>query len=348
MFVKSPPLVERERFSATHWIDAYNAQTPPSLRPIDAQGASQHERQLLATGLEEGCDEPEETWQGLPWYRWLPLGDDFDQCGVDFRRRKKCRARDAQHALRPAVHSNTQRGEAPTTGRCHDAVGDFLLHQQVDPRRRARLFEQVGEQRARQVVWDVAGHSIRQWQEVCHPGAQDVTLDDPDAGMTAKGKRERLDASGVALDADDRVHAAGQLDGQRPQAGADLDDVLGARQLQGVDDQVELLAVGDEILSPAPLIPNPEAARHAADDRGVGEVERSSISRRGSTERARSRSAGCYGRSRRPLCSVAGRFVPRSRRCIAARWAGPGGFAVAEMVSPSRRACGRAGSYWLR
>jgi hypothetical protein len=58
---KSPPFLERQSLGAARRVDAYNAQPGASLRPGDPSLSTQHKRQLLATSLEEGRHEFEES-----------------------------------------------------------------------------------------------------------------------------------------------------------------------------------------------------------------------------------------------------------------------------------------------
>jgi len=58
---KSPPFLQRQGLGAARRVDAYNAQTVASLRSGDRSLSTQHKRQLLATSLEEGRHEFEES-----------------------------------------------------------------------------------------------------------------------------------------------------------------------------------------------------------------------------------------------------------------------------------------------
>ena len=57
---KSPPFLKCQGFGPARRIDAYNGEPDASLRPADPEFPGEHEWQLFATGLEEGCDELEE------------------------------------------------------------------------------------------------------------------------------------------------------------------------------------------------------------------------------------------------------------------------------------------------
>jgi hypothetical protein len=164
---------------------------------------------------------------------------------------------------------------------------NLLLHQEIDARRWLWLLEKVDEERPRQVVGNVACDPIWRWQQLPDRRAQDIALDDAHIGTIAERQTQGPNAGGVDLDACHRSCAARQLHGQGAETRTDLDDVVGRRELEGFDDPLELLPVGEEILSPAPLIPDAEAAGDAADYGRVGEIQRSLASRRGSTERDR-------------------------------------------------------------
>jgi hypothetical protein len=58
---KSPPFLQRQGLGTPGRIDAYNAQPGTSLRGAGSPPPAQDKRELLATSLEEGCHEFEES-----------------------------------------------------------------------------------------------------------------------------------------------------------------------------------------------------------------------------------------------------------------------------------------------
>ena len=99
-FEELPPFLQRQGLGPPRGVDAYNAEPGASLRPGQPAATPERERQLLATGLEEGCDEIEEGWQGGAGQGRLRIGNDADQGGVHLRLWEKSRS---GHAKVPKV-----------------------------------------------------------------------------------------------------------------------------------------------------------------------------------------------------------------------------------------------------
>ncbi len=104
-------------------------------------------------------------------------------------------------------------------------------------------------------------------------GAQCVLLDHLRVGVVAQCDGGGPHRGLVQLNGDDAARALGQLDGERADAGADLEHLVAGGELQRVDDAQQRVAVDQEVLAKSVLQRQAGAPGDGAHRRRVGEVE---------------------------------------------------------------------------
>lgn len=203
---------------------------------------------MLATSLEERCDEFEEIRQIRARDGRLRCRHDAQQGGIDARRGKKRVAGNTKRQRGVAIYPNAEGGKAPRTGRRHNPLRDLLLDDQVDPPGRRSLLEKMDKECSSQVVGNVSGHAIRWLIEAGDRRSKDVAFDDAHIADATQGELQRPDAGRVDLDRGDRAAASSELNRERPDAGANLDQLILLGDLQRLDQPIELGTVGKEVL----------------------------------------------------------------------------------------------------
>src|SRR5688500_16901691 len=173
-----------------------------------------------------------------------------DDGRIDLRGRMKGSGRNAEQDF-DARHRLDVYGQRPVDPRSRyrsSPIGDLTLHQIHRPQRQ-RWDERMEDDRRRDVIRNVSGQHKRPFGYSGKVYFQHVLLDDGDAwvGCVLRAKPRREGA--VDLDGYHARSALHQNVGERSATRADLDDSLGARELQRIGDPRENPGITEKMLA---------------------------------------------------------------------------------------------------